>query len=53
MRGTDGQQLYIGANDGTVHRMDVATATDAAQITVGLKDASGNAVAPNLVAVAP
>ncbi len=34
----DGQQLYIGANDGTVHRIDVASATDAAQITVGLKD---------------
>ncbi len=50
---SDGQQVYIGASDGTVHRIDVASNTDAQQITVGLKDSSGNAVTPNLVAVAP
>jgi hypothetical protein len=49
----DGQQLYIGASDGTVHRIDVASNSDAAQITVGLKDSSGKAVNPNLVAVLP
>jgi hypothetical protein len=49
----DGQQLYIGASDGLVHRIDVASLTDAAQITVGLKDSKGNAVTPNLVYVLP
>jgi hypothetical protein len=49
----DGQQLYIGASDGTVHRIDVASLSDQAQITVGLKDSAGNATNPNLVAVVP
>jgi hypothetical protein len=49
----DSQQLYIGASDGTVHRVDVASLTDAAQITVGIKDSNGNVVGPNLVAVVP
>jgi hypothetical protein len=49
----DSQQLYIGASDGTVHRIDVASLTDAAQITVGIKDSSGNTVGPNLVTVVP
>jgi hypothetical protein len=49
----DGEQLYIGTSDGTVHRIDVASNTDAAQITVGLKDTSGNATNPNLVYVLP
>jgi hypothetical protein len=49
----DGQQLYIGASDNTVHRIDVASLTDAAQITVGLKDSNGNPVTPNLVYVVP
>jgi len=49
----DGTQVYVGASDGTVHRIDVASNTDAQQIAVGLKDASGNAVAPNLVYVVP
>jgi hypothetical protein len=49
----DGQQLYIGASDGTLHRIDVASLTDAAQIAVGLKDSNGNPVAPNLVVVLP
>jgi hypothetical protein len=49
----DGQQIYIGASDGTVHRVDVASLTDAQQIAVGLKDSNGNAVSPNLVVVVP
>ncbi len=49
----DGQQLYIGASDGTVHRIDAATLGDSAQITVGLKDSAGNATNPNLVVVLP
>jgi hypothetical protein len=49
----DGTQVYVGASDGTVHRIDVASNTDAQQIAVGLKDASGNAVAPDLVYVVP
>ena len=36
-----------------VHSLTVASHTDSAQITVGLKDGSGNAVAPNLVLVLP
>ena len=49
----DGQQIYLGTSDGTVHRIDVASLTDAAQIAVGLKDANGSTVTPNLVAVRP
>ncbi len=49
----DGAQVYVGANDGTVHRIDVASHTDAQQIVVGLKDGSGNPVTPNLVYVVP
>lgn len=49
----DGQQLYIGASDGTVHRIDVASLADAAQITVGLKDSAGAVANPNLVAIVP
>lgn len=49
----DGQQVYIGASDNTVHRIDVASLTDAAQIPVALKDSNGNVVAPSLVAVVP
>ncbi len=49
----DGTQVYVGASDGTVHRIDVASHTDAQQIAVGLKDANGNLVAPNLVYVVP
>jgi hypothetical protein len=49
----DGAQVYVGANDGTVHRIDVASHTDAQQIVVGLKDGNGNPVTPNLVYVVP
>ncbi len=49
----DGQQVYVGASDGAVHRIDVASASDVQQIAVGLKDANGNPVPPNLVAVQP
>ena len=49
----DGTEVYVGTSDGTVHRLDVASGSDAQQIYVGLKDANGNVVAPNLVAVQP
>ncbi len=49
----DGTQVYVGASDGTVHRIDVASGSDVQQIAVNLKDANGNPVAPNLVYVEP
>jgi hypothetical protein len=49
----DSTQVYVGASDGTVHRIDVASHTDAQQIAVGLKDSNGNPVTPNLVYVVP
>ena len=49
----DGTQVYLGGSDGAVHRIDVASHTDAQQIAVGLKDGSGNPVSPNLVYVVP
>ena len=50
---SDGQQAYVGATDGTVHRIDVGSNTDTQQIAVGLKDGNGNPVNANLVAVVP
>ena len=49
----DGVQVYVGASDGTVHRIDVASHADVQQIPVNLKDGNGNPVTPNLVYVAP
>jgi len=49
----DGTKVYVGASDNTVHALDVATHTDMAQISVGLKDGGGNTVPPNLVLVLP
>jgi hypothetical protein len=49
----DGTQIYVGASDGTVHRISVDSATDAQQIAVNLKDANGNLTPPNLVYVQP
>ena len=49
----DGSQVYVGTSDGTVHRIIVGTSSDVQQIVVSLKDANGNPVAPNLVAVQP
>jgi hypothetical protein len=49
----DGTKVYVGASDNNVHALDVASHTDSAQISPGLKDPTGNAVAPNLVLVLP
>ena len=49
----DSNIIYVGANDGTVHRIAVSGGGDVGQIAVGLKDASGAAVSPNLVYVVP
>jgi len=49
----DGSFVYVGGSDLNVHALSVANHTDSAQIAVGLKDGSGNAVAPNLVLVLP
>jgi len=49
----DGAKVYVGASDNNVHALDVASHTDSAQISSGLKDPAGNTVAPNLVLVLP
>jgi hypothetical protein len=49
----DGTRIYIGAGDYTVHLVDASTYTDTLQIAVGLKDAIGDPVVPNLVTVVP
>jgi hypothetical protein len=49
----DSLQVYVGTSDGTVHRIDAAAAADVQQIAVNLKDANGNLVVPDLVAVQP
>jgi len=49
----DSQQLYVGTADNTVHRISVASMSDAQQINPGLKDANSVAVAPDLVTVLP
>jgi hypothetical protein len=50
----DGSKIYVGASDDNVHVLATSgSGTDSAQIAVGLKDASSNAVAPNLVVVLP
>jgi WD40 repeat protein len=50
---SDSTQVYVGASDGTVHRIAVASNADVQQISVGLKDANGNFTVPNLVYVVP
>ena len=50
----DGSNLYVGAagtND--VHRVNVASGTDAQQIAVSLKDKNNAATAPDIVVVRP
>jgi hypothetical protein len=49
----DSSQLYVGALDGSVHRIALSSLSDAQQIGPGLKDANSNGVAPDLVAVLP
>ncbi len=49
----DSSELYVGTIDGYVHRIDLATHSDAQQIGPGLKDANSNPVAPDLVTVLP
>jgi hypothetical protein len=49
----DGTKVYVGGTDTNVHALDVASHTDSAQIAPGLKDGTGNVVAPNLVLVLP
>lgn len=47
----DGSQLYVGAYDGSVHRIQLSSLSDAQEISPGLKDANSNVVAPDLVTV--
>jgi hypothetical protein len=49
----DTLQVYVGTSDGTVHRIDSTANADVQQIPVNLKDANGNPVVPDLVAVQP
>jgi hypothetical protein len=41
----DSRFAYIGANDGKVHKIDLVTGTDSAQIDPGLKQADNTTVA--------
>jgi hypothetical protein len=49
----DSNEVYVGASDGTVHRIAISVASDVQQIAVGLKDPNGNLTPPNLVYVVP
>jgi hypothetical protein len=49
----DDSFVYVGGTDNNVHALNVGTGTDSAQIAAGLKDGSGNTVAPDLVLVLP
>ena len=49
----DNQHLYVGTTDNTVHRIDVSSMSDIAQVAVGLQDSNGNVTQPNLVVVVP
>lgn len=49
----DGLQMWVGASDNTVHRVDTQPPTDVVQVSVNLKDANGNTTAPNLISVIP
>jgi hypothetical protein len=50
---SDGTEVYVGASDGTVHRIAVASNSDVQQISISLKDYLGNPTVPNLVYVVP
>ncbi len=49
----DSAIIYVGATDAAVHRIAVSGGGDVGLIAVGLKDANGAAVPPNLVYVVP
>jgi hypothetical protein len=49
----DGSHIYVGGSDNNVHALNTSTLSEQATIAVGLKDASSNPVAPNLVVVLP
>jgi len=49
----DGAQLYVGAIDGTIHRIALSSFSDEQQIGAGLVDANSNPVAADLVTVLP
>lgn len=49
-----GQDLYVGASDGTIHHLDIATSfTDVGQISVSLCSNTSASCPPNLVALRP
>ena len=48
---SDSQSFYVGASDGNVHRISLSNGSDAQQINPALKNPSGTAVNPDLVAV--
>lgn len=47
----DSLTAYVGGSDNAIHKIDLSTAADTAQISVSLKDSSSNVVAPDLIAV--
>jgi hypothetical protein len=49
----DGTSIYVSANDGALHKIDVATSTDVQQIPLALTKSDGSPASPTLVAVRP
>lgn len=47
----DGKSFYVGASDGTVHRIDLTANSDAAQINPALKKSDSSVAVPDLVGV--
>ena len=47
----DSVTFYVGGSDNTIHKIDLASGADTAQIAVSLKDANSATVAPDLIAV--
>ena len=49
----DSQNVYVGATDGKVHRINVPALADQEQFDPALKDSNSNLVVPDLVVVQP
>jgi hypothetical protein len=50
---TDGASIYVSADDGALHKIDVASSTDVQQIPLALTKSDGSPALPTLVAVRP
>jgi hypothetical protein len=47
----DGANVFVAASTGDIHRIEIASNSDAQQIAVGLKKADGTAIAPSMIVV--